>query len=711
MPARVYARPLDVFPGAKLSPKQLESELAQLTYRRLAEAGGPASWSRSGNRYSIHTRPFLFWDAQEPAHRLEVEISEDRVTALLDHDRPVDIVRLEAVEIGSIFPASKEDRVIIKREAIPDLLIRILVAVEDQDFYEHHGIDPSAILRAAWINIRSGDIKQGGSTLTQQLVKNFYLTDERTLTRKVKEALMSVMLDFHYNKDDILEAYANEIYLGQDGSRAIHGFGLASYFYFNLPLGELDLSRMALLVALVRGPSWYDPVRHPERALTRRNLIIDKLQQKGIVDAASAEQARRAGLGLNTRLSGTKRTYPAFMSLLKQQLRRDYREEDLSSEGLRIFTTLDPWVQEQAEQALRTRLYQIEADRGLPDGELQGALVAARRDSGEILAIIGDRQVRYAGFNRALDSERPIGSLIKPAVYLTALMQPERYTLVTPLNDEEIEIDTPAGAWKPKNYDGKMHGMVPLHEALAKSYNLATIHLGLALGTQAVTDTLRKLGVQGPVPQVPAMFIGAVSMSPLEVTQMYQTLAAGGFYSPLRAIREIQAADGTPLQRYPLEVRQSVPEGPVYLLNRNLQEVVSNGTAQSLSGYLSGEYDLGGKTGTTNELRDSWFAGISGDKIAVVWLGRDDDQPAGLTGASGALQVYGDVLRRTGLDALELIQPDDVELKWVDLVTGELTGSGCKNAMQFPFITGSSPEGISRCISNPVQRLFRKIFR
>ena len=711
IPARVYARPLDLYPGASISMQQLETEIKLLGYHRTPEADAPATWTRADDRFRVNTRPFLFWDGEEPVHQLEVVVDNNRITDIFDAGQAVDLVRLEPAEIGSFFPDNNEDRVIVTREQIPELLIKTLIAVEDQDYYQHHGLDPGAIIRAAWVNVRSGDIVQGGSTLTQQLVKNFYLSDERTLTRKIQEALMSVMLDLHYDKDEIITAYANEIYLGQDGNRAIHGFGLASQHYFNLPLNELDLPRIALLVALVRGPSWYDPTRHPDRALQRRNLVLDILHEQSSISEAEAIEAKESGLGLNTLSVGGIRTYPAFMSLLKQQLRRDYREEDLSSEGLRIFTTLDPWVQEQAEQAISKRLDQIEADRQLPSGLLQGASVIASRDGGEILSIIGGRQVRFAGFNRALEAERPIGSLIKPAIFLAALMQPDSFTLVSRLNDEEIKIETPQGTWTPQNYDKTTHGDVPLHEALAKSYNLATINLGQTLGFEAVTEVVSKLGVQRPVPQVPAMFIGAMSMAPLEVTQMYQTLAAGGFYSPLRAIREVLAADGSPLQRYPLDVRQSVPEGPVYLLNRILQEVVSNGTGRSLKNYLSSDLNLAGKTGTTNGMRDSWFAGFSGDKVAVVWLGRDDNQPAGLTGASGALQVWGDMLQRTGVETLEFSQPDNVELEWVDYVTGELTGAGCEQAIQFPFIVGSAPTKKSKCIDNPVRKLFRNIFR
>jgi len=638
----------------------------------------------------------------------DITIADKRVRNLSANGRQTPLARLEAAEIGSIRPGDNEDRIIVTRDQLPDLLVQALIAVEDRGFYRHHGIDPAAILRAAWVNLRAGDIRQGGSTLTQQLVKNYFLTDERTLTRKINEALMAILLDLRYGKDEILEAYANEIYLGQDGQRAIHGFGLASYHYFNLPLSELDLPQLALLAALVRGPSWYDPLHHPERALQRRNHVIGLLQEQGIIDARQAQSARQAGLGLKDRTTGGRPNVAAFMSVARRQLQRDYREQDLSSAGLRIFTTLDPWLQRQAARAVDEGLDGLESGHRLPSGRLQAAAIVVSRDDGEILAVIGGRGYRHGGFNRAIEAVRPIGSLVKPAVYLTALMQPQRHTLATLLRDEPIELDTPQGRWQPANYDHESHGRVLLIDALSHSYNLATIRLGLELGLDQVAGTLRRLGVTRKVPEVPAMLIGALAMTPLEVAQMYQTIAAGGFRTPLRAIREVQTADGALLRHYPLEVVQAVPPAPVYLLNRALQEVVTTGTARSLTTILSAGLGLAGKTGTTNELRDSWFAGFGGDKLAVVWLGRDDNRPAGLSGPAGALRVWGDMMRRSGIEPLTLVRPDNVDTAWVERDSGRLSGAGCANAMQLPFIHGSAPDEKSSCIDDD---LLHKLFR
>ncbi len=715
VPARVYGRSLELYPGAAISPEQLVAELNTLGYRKVGSPKQVATWSRNRNRFLVRTRPFLFWDGQEPGAYLDLRFRADQLDSIKDvAGRELALVRLEAPEVGSIYPAHNEDRVLIQREDLPDLLVQALIAVEDRAFYSHSGVDPKAILRAVWANIRAGRMVQGGSTLTQQLVKNFYLTHERTLWRKLNEAAMALMLDAHYGKDEILEAYANEIYLGQDGSRAIHGFGLASHFYFNRPLQELDPPRLALLVGLARGPSYYDPRRHPERARQRRDLVLEVLRQQGVITDAEKRQAVEVDLGITTQRGEGGGRYPAFLDLVRRQLHRDYREEDLTSEGLRIFTTLDPWIQKQAELALNSRLKRLEERNKLPLDQLQGAAVVAGSEGGEILAVVGGREVRFAGFNRALDAVRPIGSLIKPVVYLAALMNPDRYTLITRLQDEPISIRGRNGkVWTPRNYDRRAHGEVPLHQALAKSYNLATVQLGMELGLDQILELLENLGVTRPVTPLPSMLLGAVALSPLEVAQIYQTFAAGGFYSPLRAIREVQAEDGEPLQRYPLTVHQAVPPGPVYLLGRNLQEVVRSGTGRGLSAFVSKELNLAGKTGTTDSLRDSWFAGFSGDKVAVVWVGRDDNSPAGLTGARGALRVWGDMMQRLKPAPLGLLRPDPVETVWIDPDTGLRANERCKTARQYPFIKGSAPVMESSCVAasnGPIQRLFRSFF-
>jgi len=699
LPAQIYARPLDLYAGANVAAAQLQAELRFLGYREVAKVSGPAQWAKQGARFTIHTRDFVFWDGAEPSQAVVVETGAggiERISRVRDR-RAVDLMRLEPGLVGSIYPAHHEDRVLVRRADLPEHLVDGLLAVEDRRFFEHGGVDLRGVARAILANIRAGKTVQGGSTLTQQLVKNFILSPERSLWRKLNEAVMALIVESRYDKDEILEAYANEIFLGQEGERAIHGFGLGALFYFNRPLSELRLHETALLVGLVKGASFYNPRRHPQRALERRNLVIEQMRLQGFVSPEDAAQAQKEPLGVTARGAAHGQRVPAFVDLVRRQLGRDYREEDLTSEGLRIFTTLDPWVQQQAVAALDKRLTKIEKSRRIEQGSLEGALVVAAAQNGEVQALVGGRDADFAGFNRALDAVRPVGSLIKPAVYLTALARPERYTLSTPIVDKPVDLTLPgAQRWQPQNYDRQVYGAVALHEALARSLNLATVNLGLDIGLKPVINTLRALGVERDIDPFPSLLLGALSLSPLEVTQMYQTLAAGGFHSPLRAIRAVVDAEGRALQRYPLTVTQAADPAAVFLLNRNLVEVTESGTAAALRRLLPGSLQVAGKTGTTNDLRDSWFAGFSADRVAVAWVGRDDNAPTGLTGAQGALPVWADLMRGIDTLSLQLTPPAGVEYHWVDR-QGRLAAEYCEGAVAFPYIAGSQPTQRAEC--------------
>lgn len=713
VPARVYAQPLELFPGAAITIERLQHELDLLGYRKVSHPRQPGQWSRAGNRLLVYGRAFTFWDGKVPSRLLALSFDAYGLNDLRDGatDRPLDILRLEPVQIGSIYPAHREDRVLVRRDQLPEPLVAALLAVEDRKFYQHHGVDPLGIARALWANLRAGRTVQGGSTLTQQLAKNFFLTQERSLWRKFNEALIALILEARYDKDEILEAYANEIYLGQDGPRAIHGFGLAAQFYFSRPLEELRLHEIGLLVGLVKGASYYNPRRHPERALERRNLVLQVMADRRLLSPAVVRQLQAQPLGVTERGRRSTATYPDFVDLVRRQLGRDYREEDLTSEGLRIFTTLDPWAQRQAERLLADQLQRLERQRGIKGGTLEGAVVLVTPEAGEVSALVGGRQAGYAGFNRALDAVRPIGSLVKPAVYLAALSRPSDYTLMTPLQDEPIELQDERGrTWSPQNYENTSHGQVPLYQALVHSYNQASVRLGLDVGLDKVIDQLHRLGVERDIRPYPSLLLGSLSLSPLEVAQVYQGLAAGGFRSPLRAIRAVLDSHGEPLQRYPVEVVKAADPAAVYLLTRNLVEVVRQGTGRGLAYYLPAERVVAGKTGTTNDLRDSWFAGFGGDRVGVVWVGRDDNQPTGLTGSVGALPVWGRLMATLGVQPLHLALPEGVEQAWVNPDTGLAAEEQCPGAVAYPFITGSVPAADGGCGEAPAGNLFRRWF-
>lgn len=720
LPAKVYAQPLELYAGEDLGPQQLVSTLKRQGYRRSEDMDGPGEYRQVRSGIDIHTRAFKFWDGDQKPQKVRVKFNGDAVSGLqgLSGDKNIALVRLDPLLIGSIYPAQGEDRILVKLDSVPPMLPAGLIVVEDRDFLTHYGVSPKAILRAAIANLRAGHVVQGGSTITQQLVKNFYLSNQQTLARKAKEALMAVLLDAHYSKNDILEAYLNEVYLGQDGSRAIHGFGLASYFYFQKPLEELQPQEIALLVGLVKGPSYYNPRRHPERALARRNLVLDMFHKAGFIDDKQTTRAKGSSLGVVNKAPKGTTQYPAFIDLVRRQLQGQYRDEDLTSEGLRIFTTLDPHTQSVTESHIAKGIKDLEKSRHLEAGELQSAAVVTSVEGGRVLALVGGRDAHYAGFNRALDARRPIGSLMKPVVYLTALDQPSRYNVLTPLDDGPLTVRLPNGdVWQPHNYERVSHGhAVPMYEALVHSYNVATARLALQVGLPNVVKTLKKLGYPGdPIP-VPSLALGAVDMSPLDVAQIYNTLAAGGYYTPLLAIRAVTTKDGEPLSRYPLQIRRAVDGQALYLLNWIMQKVPREGTARSAYYTLPKRLNVAGKTGTTDDLRDSWFAGYAQNREIVVWVGRDDNGKSAFTGASGALQLWARIMRDLHPRSYDPLKPEGVETVPVLLGkaaeapaqpvdTGGLFGGhpkrDCSAAQPVPFMAGYVPESIKPCRAAP----------
>ncbi len=698
IPARVYANPVELYAGRTITPAKFEQLLQMLHYRKDPHLSAEGTYFKDGQQISVRTRDFTFWDEQQPSKLMGVNFTEAGIASMTDlrQQNSIDIMRMDPVQIGSFYPTIKEDRVLIKLENTPKALIHGLLASEDREFYQHFGISMRGIARAMWANLRAGGMVQGGSTITQQLAKNFYLSSERSLSRKVKEALMSLILEFRYSKDEILEAYLNEIYLGQNGAHAVHGFGLASEFYFGNPLKDLPLEQVASLIALVRGPSEYDPRRYPERALQRRNLVLDEMVLEGYLTEKQAITAKAKPLSVIPRSQRPTNRYPGFLELVKRRLKEEYREQDFTSDGLIIFTTLDTQIQDTVENTVAAKLNQLEK---LPKAnKLETAVIVTRRDSGEIVALISGRENSAAGFNRALDAVRPIGSLIKPVVYLTALEYPNKYTITTRINDTSITVRGQNGTdWTPKNYDHREHGRVPLHTALAKSYNLATVRIGMDVGIARTAKTLKNMGVNKAVDLFPSLLLGASSLTPMEVTQMYQTLAGDGFLTPLKAIRAVIAANGEHLQSYPFNVRQTVDPAATYIVNTILQEVMHEGTGKSAYTAFPGDYGLIGKTGTTNDAKDSWFAGYTGDYLSVVWVGRDDNKPIGLTGATGALPVWTTVMQKISTQPVILTPPDNITMAWVDRSTGLLAKKGCGNAKEYPYIAGSQPTTYSAC--------------
>ncbi len=709
IPARVYAQPLELYEGLLITPKSFEQELKSLGYQFVSRLQRPGQVVKKNTRYEIQTKGFVYWDKAEPAARYQLELDGQQVVRLTGADDLV--LRLEPQEIGSIYPNHGEDRVLTRLNDVPPLLGETLIAVEDKDFARHFGISFKGIARAMLANLKAGGLVQGGSTLTQQLVKNFYLTHQRSLWRKIQEAVMSVLLEVHYSKAEILEAYINEVYLGQSGPRSIHGFGLAAQHYFNRPLKALKPHQIALLVGVVKGASYYNPWRSANRAKSRRDLVLGLMADNQLIDAKTLKSSLKQPLGVAVTAQRQFGDYPAFLDLVKRQLQEDYRAEDLQSEGLRIFTTMSPHIQKQTEQAVVRQMQRLNKP---VNNTLQSAAIVTAVGSGEILAVVGDRNPRYSGFNRALDAERQIGSLIKPFIYLTALMQPQSYQLISMVDDSPFSTLLENGTeWKPENYTEESHGLLPLYQALAFSYNQATARLGMELGIEEVITTLERAGLAKDVEAFPSMLLGAMALSPLDVSHLYHTLAADGVYTPLRAIRSVLDADNQPLQRYVLASEPRFAPEHSHLMHYALQATMRVGTGRRAYATLPNNLAVAGKTGTTNEQRDSWFAGYSGDHLGVVWVGNDENKATRLTGSSGALTIWTDIFKQLSTQSISQTAPESIEYYWVDNQNGLRSAEGCKNAQLVPFIAGSQPEETTNCnlIRSSVKKWFKKWFK
>jgi penicillin-binding protein 1B len=708
VPARVYAEPLELYAGAPVAADELEEELKRLHYRAGDPAAGPGLYRRHGGDFELHARRVRFVDELREPARLAIRAGGESILGLRHPDgSELPLFRLDPLLVGSVFPVHGEDRIVLAPADVTPLLRGAIKTVEDRRFDEHHGVDPRSILRALWANLRAGHVTQGGSTLTQQLVKNYFLSDEQTLARKLTEAVMALRLEARFSKEDILVAYLNEVYLGQDGERAVHGFGLAAEYYFAKPLGELDLAELALLVGIVKGPSHYDPRLHPERARARRNLVLDELERAHLLDAATAARAKAEPLGLRPPGGGY---VPAYLDLVRRHLKRDYAEADLEAAGLSVYTALDPRAQAAAERALARGLKRLDAASKVRDAHLEGAFVIAEPNSGEVVAVAGGRAVGADGFNRALDARRPIGSLVKPAIYLAAL-ESGRFNAASILDDSPLELKLGDGSiWAPQNFTHEVYGPVPMVRALAESMNLATVHLGLDLGLPRVIGTLKELGLETPPAPNPSLLLGAIGLTPLEVTGLYASLANGGFRARLRAVRAVLDEHGAALKRFKVEVEAAAPPAAVYQLDRMLTLVTTHGTGRGAAQRLPAGTVVAAKTGTSSDTRDSWFAGFTGRYLAVVWVGYDDDRPTGLTGASGALPIWADAIGSLKPTSFEPAVPELVEDRWIEFGSGLATSPGCSaDAVAVAVPQGTPIPAKAGCAPSPAGSIADKI--
>ncbi|MGY5366423.1 bifunctional glycosyl transferase/transpeptidase [Enterobacter oligotrophicus] len=678
LPAAVYGRMVNLEPDMSISKNEMVKLLQATQYRQVTKMTRPGEFTVQAKSIEMIRRPFDFPDSKEGQVRARLTFDGDRLETIenMDNNRQFGFFRLDPRLITMLSSANGEQRLFVARNGFPDLLVDTLLATEDRHFYEHDGISLYSIGRAVLANLTAGRTVQGASTLTQQLVKNLFLSSERSYWRKANEAYMAVLMDARYSKDRILELYMNEVYLGQSGDNEIRGFPLASLYYFGRPVEELSLDQQALLVGMVKGASIYNPWRNPKLALERRNLVLRLLQQQQIIDQELYDMLSARPLGVQPR-GGVISPQPAFMQMVRQELQAKLGDKVKDLSGVKIFTTFDSVAQDAAEKAAVEGIPVLKKQRKLSD--LETAMVVVDRNTGEVRAMVGGAEPQYAGYNRAMQARRSIGSLAKPATYLTALSQPNMYRLNTWIADAPISLRQPNGqVWSPQNDDKQFSGQVMLVDALTRSMNVPTVNLGMALGLPAIVDTWQKLGVpKDQLHPVPAMILGALNLTPIEVAQAFQTIASGGNRAPLSALRSVIAEDGSVLYQSFPQAERAVPAQAAYMTLWTMQQVVQRGTGRQLGAKYPGLH-LAGKTGTTNNNVDTWFAGIDGREVVITWVGRDNNQPTKLYGASGAMSIYQRYLANQSPVPLNLVAPEDIVDMGVDDSGNFICGGGMR---------------------------------
>ena len=693
VPAKVYARPLELAEGGKINVDVLKKELEILSYELTKGIPDtPGEFSQSQQSVNIFIRGF---GSQEPGlYRLKIE--NDKIDSIKRKDGiSIDLIQLEPLSIGGMFPSHLQDRILLNFSQVPKDLEEMILVVEDRNFYSHKGISLKSIMRAFIKNTKALGIEEGGSTITQQLAKSLFFSPEQTIRRKIKEAIAALLIEMHYSKQEILLAYINDVFIAQSGRRAIHGFGLASQFFFGTDLKNLSLDQKALLVGMLKGPSLYSPINNPDRAKTRRDLVLSLIKNDSLITEEEYLDLKGKSLKVIPPSFKSLSKYPAFNDIVILDLRKNFDDSDLRTKGLKIITNLDPVVQDYLEESIKDTKLKLKSRYGSQLNGLEGAGIVIDSFSGEVVAAIGSTKPNNYGFNRAINAVRPIGSLVKPFIYLSALQHYTKYNLSTLLDDSKLSVSLPGSKlWEPNNFDKKFHGNVPLHVALSESYNVATTRLGMDLGYSVVQETFTKLGIEKKIPKYPSIFVGSFEMTPLEAIQAYQTIASEGFYSPLNSIRTVESSEDVLSLSYPYKVEQRFRPEPIYLLKFVLKQTFISGTARGFSSRVIEKWKTGGKTGTSDDQRDSWFVGYAGNYLMVVWLGFDDNRKSPLTGRTGALQVWKNFMSRLDPIAYEVRKPSRIRYEWVDVKDGLLSGERCKGSILIPFVEGTEPEMI-----------------
>lgn len=641
VPAVILSHSLMIYPGMPLGLARFEEVLAARGYRMTTgSAPGPGEYMRSKDAIRVFFRGFSYPGTTLKPRDVTVRFQGERVAAIEEAGAARPYVEVEPVVLARLFGENRESRLLVNLHDVPDHLTKAIVAIEDRRFFEHRGIDWWGIARALWTDLMAGRIVQGGSTITQQLVKNYFLEPERTLRRKLLEAAMALVLEARYSKEDILEMYLNEIYLGQWRSMAIHGVGEAARFYFGRNVEDLSLGESAVLAGMIQAPNRYSPYKNADLCRERRNVVLQRMRELQFISAEDYGKALAEPIRTAPRpVAGS--VAPYYVDLVRAQMEALYSKETLASEGLVIYTAYHPEIAWEAEKAVKEGLAELEARNPRlraedPTEVLQAALVVVHPKTGALTALVGGRDYALSTFNRALQAHRQPGSAFKPFVYLTAL---DQLSPISRIEDVPKVYKADASVWTPRNYDGHYRGTVTVQEALTYSLNAATVNMAAQIGFESVVETARRLGFRSRLDPLPSLALGAFEVTPLEMAGAYTALANEGQRPELMTIRKVVTPKGTVLERRHMEMTTVTSPAKAFLMTHMLENVVEEGTARGLSS-LGITFPCAGKTGTTSDYRDSWFVGYTSDLLALVWVGFDDNRSTGLSGATGALRLW-----------------------------------------------------------------------
>ena len=699
--SKVYAEPEFLYPGLPLRLGDLQASLERLGYRSVPAITNHGQYRLSASLVDIALRDFDYPYRRVPGRTIRVAFSRNTVREIRDvrGEQVIGAVELEPQLVSEFFTPEREKRRLVKLSEIPPHLSRAVIAIEDRRFYDHRGIDWIGILRALYRNVLAGEVTEGGSTITQQLVKNFFLTPKRSIWRKLAEMAMAVMVEARYSKAAILELYLNEIYLGQRGSISVNGVGEAARLYFRKEVQELTTEEAALLAGLIRAPHIYSPYRHPERALQRRNRVLAGMLDSGAVSQEQFERAVRAPLHVEAAGLEVNRA-PYFIDVLREQLLQRYSLEDLTANNLTVFTTLDLRLQAAAQRALEAGLVRVDrlVGKAAEGREAEGALIAIQPQTGFIRALIGGRHYATSQFNRVVQARRQLGSVFKPIVYAAAFDSAftgngPLTTAVTRVEDAPTTFTHDGQRWSPQNFDGHYMGWVSPRTALEHSLNVATVKFAERTGFSTVARYARRMGILGKLDPLPSLALGAIEASPLEVAQVYAVLANHGLRASPMSVKEVMTGDGRVLEKHDIGVEEVLNPATAFLVTDFLEGVLERGTARGArkAGF---HWKAAGKTGTTDEGRDAWFAGYTSDLLVVVWVGYDDNWPLGLTGAQAALPIWVDFLKEVlaRRPSQEFQPPAGVVQVTVDPASGGLAHAGCPTRITELFIEGTEPK-------------------